>query len=104
MIIDAVVENAGEVIKLVSEESDIEKLSVEITIIQAVELAEIINKTNYEVLEKKVKSLLKKMGPSLSQFPLGRPSQPSVSGIQDIDLSTSSKEVGEKEELPMDRH
>ena len=86
-------ENLGKILGFVADEGEI--LLSEVTNAQAVEITEQIYLMNYEVLEKKVKSLMERMGKAF-QFPNSR--QRSSEDILNTDLNISTEEVSETEE------
>lgn len=86
-------ENLGKILTFVTDEG--EPLMDDITNVQAVEIAEIIYSVNYEVLEKKVQSLIEKIRKA---FLSPKSVHPSSEDIPNINSNTSSEEDTEKEE------
>lgn len=85
--------NLGKILGFVTDEGD--NLIPEITNIQAANIVEQIYLMNYEILEKKVKSLIERMKKA---FQLPNLQQPFSEDTLNTDLSTSIEEVSGTEE------
>ena len=97
-IIEFIQKNLKQIVKLVVDNGvNVETILYDMTNNQAIVLAEIIYKVNYESLAKNVKSLVEKISPKQEvTIPSARPSLTSVNDTG-IDLETSS-DLLEKEE------
>ena len=95
LIKKALSENLGKVLKLITDEP-VDSVMKDITNPQTVILFEVVYAMNFEIFEKKGTGLLKK-----AMTILGRQASlpQSSDTIQDLDLKTSSENLGEKEEL-----
>ena len=101
-IVNVLKQNLPRILQLITDantDSKVKALMREITNGQAVDIAELVYRTNYERLLKNLNSLLDKVnGPS----PARRPSPPSAKGTVDTASNTSSAEVSEQEAAPLD--
>ena len=97
-LVNLIKDNLDRLLKLVASDESGDLLS-EITNSQAVAIAEIILDVNYGDAIKNAKSLIVK---AQSLFQSVRPSQPSLSDTVATVLKTSSEELTEKEESPLD--
>lgn len=91
-MVNMIRDNIGKILSMATDEEG-EKLTEEITNVQAVEIAEYIFDMNYGESLKKAQSLIEKVKKA---FPSMGRSVPSLSDIQDIDSRTASESLSEK--------
>lgn len=99
-VLDLIRKNIVKVLEFICDEEAPSRLLDDMSNLQLSEIVKTIYEVNYEKPGKNVESLLDQIK---NLFQSGRLLQQSVSDIQDIDLTTSSENHSETEELPPDK-
>jgi len=95
-IVELVKENLGRILTMVTGEDD--KLLEEVSNLQAAAISEVVYEMNYGIVVKNFKSLFEKV---MTLFPSERP-LPQFASDTDTELTTSTENPSETEELPLD--
>ena len=95
-IVELVKENLGCILTMVTGEDD--KLLEEVSNLQAAAISEVVYEMNYGIVVKNFKSLFEKV---MTLFPSERP-LPQFASDTDTELTTSTENPSETEELPLD--